>query len=897
MFNAHQHSTFSDGVNFPEEIARASKELGYSSVALTDHGGIGGYYYLQEAAKHYGLKPVYGVEFYIIPQEDLKTKVTFHTTVLAKNLKGLYNIYELITLSNDSHHFYRKPRITLQDLYKHSDGLIVLSGCVKNPMAQAHLVGDNDTAKTLLDFYRKYFDFYYEVMPYDKPEIIKSTKWALQHKIKTIATLDSHFVYPRQQLLQKFILVNHLHTTWDKIKDNMPLVLLSEQSMFQKISEIYGREIANSAITNIAEVENKIETFELPSKAKRITTQEDIDLFKQLLKDNMHKIPNTKIYEERLKKEVNLIYKKEYIPYFLEVYNIVNTAKQNGILTGYGRGSAVSSLVCYILGITKIDPIEHDLLFERFISESRKDAPDIDLDFDNNGRLELVKALSKKQKILQISTLNLYKVNNLIDDIVRIFQLDKSVATQIKSVEINTLRDITNPQITKKIPYIDLLPELEGKIRYVGRHASGFILDYNLEKYTPTTKDNTTPFDYHSVGEMNLLKFDILGLKTLSVVKEFQEVVDLDIDSIKPNDIEIFHTFGDKTLGLFQFEGEIPKLVASGIKPENIKDLAMCSALARPGSLHSGLTRMAIRGDTDYQLMQIPGYDEITKDTRHVLVYQEQIMQMCRTQNIDWDTTEKIRKLISKSKFEELMKYSPLFENQYLWNKIVEFGQYAFNKSHAIAYTYLSYLTGYLKKYYPLEFYYANLRVNPKDVRFVMEAMHSGIPLGSIKDNMSYTWNIVNGKLCPGFNFIEGIQDKTALKLERDKSKANKITRYYSNNFELGDYFKEYPKYSEISKRFLTDLIYVEYPTKEIVPFKIKKKIIDSDKIKIIAQDYSKVEVMLVLKGDSLKRYSKEIEEAKRQDVIAGEIVIKPWSNVGVLYRAFNLTKRKGIKI
>jgi len=897
MVNLHQHSNFSDGYGFPEQIAEYSKELGYSEIALTDHATVAGFYYLQEAAIKFNLKPIYGVEVYLtaLPGINKSKHNSFHTVLLAKNLEGLNELYKIISISNDKDHFYKKPRIDLKSVYNNSANLILLSGCVKNPVAQAYLNGYPDKAEEMLSFFNKYFDYYYEIQPYNKKEIMESTNFVLKHKnIRTVATLDAHYIRPEDKRIEKFNMAVKINKTWNSLNDLLPLYLRSESDLYNEIKNLYDKETAKNSIQKIDEIDNKISNFKLPSKQEEVTTPDDLEKFKNLIKQNIYKIPLTSKYKERLRKELNLIKRKNYIPYFLKVNDLINKANQVNAILDYGRGSAVSSLVCYLLGITKVDPVKNGLIFERFLSETRKDPPDIDIDFDSEGKDRLLKEISKDKEILQMSTLNLYKMGNLMDDIRRVFELEPSFVDKIKSIEADSFDQIDN-KLLKNIPYIKDIKNLLGQIRYLGRHASGYLIEKNLSLYTPTIFGNASSFDYFSVKKMNLLKFDLLGLKTLSVIKYFNNIN----INIEYNDKKVLDNFANKTLGIFQFEGAITHYVVERLKPKDIKDISLANALARPGPVRSGLTLKVLRGVKDNRLLKIKNYKEITKDTKFALVYQEQIMQICRAAGLSWKDTEKIRKLISKSKFNELQEYRSKFDDQYLWENIIQFGKYAFNKSHSLAYSYLSYLTSYLKTYYPLEFYTNNLKVMPRDIRFVAEALHSGIPFGSITENRTANWRIVNNKICPGFNFIQGIRDKTAIKLEKDLKMQAKKLKDFSDKFIIEEYCKSEEKdvFLKISDRQLYDIIYLPNPKVETIPVFLKKKYLNKDKGEVIVEDYTKAEAQLKIRKESYKMYFNEINNAKRKDIMAIQVLMKPWSNYGELLKVYNLSQRDGYKV
>ena len=899
MFNAHQHSTFSDGIGYPEDIVKKSVSLGYSSVALTDHKGIWGFYYLQKACKNYKVKPIYGVETDLIPIIDPTIKKSFHITLLAKNLKGLYQLYNIISISNQRDHFKKRPRIDLKSLRENSSNLIILSGCLQNVIAQAYLIGDYERANSLLNYFNKEFDFYYEIQPYSDNDFLNSNNFILKNSnIKTIATLDAHFLNPEDEFLSKFVMAVNSNRTIDEIKSIYPLYLRGESDLFRAIENLYGTEVSKKSIKSIEEIESRIENFELPQKETEITTEKNIEKFQILIQEGIKNIKLNNEYKERIKKEYNLIKEKGYIPYFLKVNYLIQIAKENNILLDYGRGSAVGSLICYILGITKVDPIKHGLLFERFISDTRNDPPDIDLDFDAEGRDKLLQVLSKTRKVLQISTLNIYKLGNLADDIGRVLKIPAPIIEQLKSTEADSFEQITNTKLLDNIPNINQLVRLEGQIRYIGRHASGYIIEEFMDKYTPTIFGNATPYDYDSINDIGLLKFDLLGLKTLTIIKNLNNLIPS--VEIKYNDSKIYSGFLNQTLGIFQFEGKATQYIVKRLKPKDIEDLSLANALARPGPMISGLTLDVLRGNKDDRLMKLPDYEKITKETKGALVYQEQIMLLCRSLGIPWKETEEIRKLISKSKFDALQKYRKYFEDGYVWEKILQFGKYAFNKSHSIAYSYLSYLTAFYKINYPKEFYLANLQANPRDVRFVIEAMHKGIQFGSILENRKEAWHLVKNKLCPGFDFIYGIRDKSAQKLSQiGNKKAEEILLNFSKNFILEEYCdsNEVKTFKKISDLQLNNIIYSSEEAVFEVPVFIKKKELKDKKGMLILEDYTKVEVECEIKEDIMRGYRHEIESAERKDIVAVKVKVIPWSDRVILYGIYNLTKRNNIQI
>jgi len=803
----HVHSYYSlmDGLNSPLELVQAAKAAGQTAIAITDHGTLSSHREMQIACKEEGIKPILGVEAYISPTDrfdkssktDKSIQAYNHIILLAKNKKGLENINTLQELAwNEG--FYHKPRIDKEILDLHSEGIIVLSGCLNGLISKAIDRGSLDEARTLLEGFKKTFgpDFYVEVQSHN-PEPINSALLELADElgIKSVATGDAHFAKEEDRVLEEAMLILSTSPKMDKdadfemsrqIKDiNERLnylypdrrISFQDYNLFiQSRSEIEA-DFNKAGITRTDIYDN---TMEISEKIGEYDFNRGLDLLpvpktnadqklSEMAFQGLERLRLTDgwlgndVYEQRLMEELEVIRNKSFASYFLVVADMINWAKENNIMVGPGRGSAAGSLVCYTLGITDVDPIEYDLLFFRFINPERNDFPDIDTDFEDRRRKEVKDYLKKKFKhVASISTYTYFKDKGVVRDAARVFMVPLSdVNRAMKSID--TFEDFVDSPNTKefrsKYPEVLWLADrLRGRIRSVGVHAAGVVVAKDdLRKYAPVEsradasdlvsgRIPVVAYDMDTVADIGLIKLDALGLKTLSVISDTLASIknrsgkDINLSELTLDDPDVYKILSEGyTKGVFQAEATpyTNLLIKMGV--DKFEDLAASNALVRPGAMNTvGASYIKRKHGNEAVKFIHPIMKPFTENTYGVIIYQEQVMQACvHLGGMTWSEADKVRKIIGKKKdAKEFDQFKDRFidgaskhiskkQAETLWQTFEAHAGYSFNRSHAVAYSMLSYYTAWLKSYYPLEFMFSILKnENDKDKRteYLIEA-------------------------------------------------------------------------------------------------------------------------------------------------------------------------------
>ena len=796
-----------DGLSSPAELLSAAKDLGQTALAITDHGTLSSHRDMQRFAREAGLKPILGVEAYIsetdrfdkrdIKSRDDNTQVFNHIILLSKNQNGLQNLQKLSEIAwNEG--FYRKPRIDLEVLSEYGDDIIVLSGCLNGLICKAIERGDEDRAKSMLRWFKNRFDqdFYVEVQPHNPPEMNhKLLSLADEFKIKPVTTSDCHFAREDQRAVEEALLI--LSTKPNVNKDASYASGQKIKDIFERLNHLYPERPISFEGMDLF-VQNRLDvaawyeksgiertdlyenTLEISDKISDYEYHENLSLLPRPRKDPNKQLEELclqgleergikdDIYRSRLNEELEVIKDKDFASYFLVVADMIKFAKSDDILVGPGRGSAAGSLVCYLLGITEVDPIEYDLLFFRFINPERNDFPDIDTDFMDRRRGEVKEYLRKKFKnVASISTFQYFKDKGVVRDAARVFAVPLGdVNKALKGIE--TWEDYESSPNTRwfheKYPEVtDLASKLRGRIRGVGVHAAGVVVAKEpISKYAPMeTRSDTNDkvsgripvvaYDMEQAADIGLIKLDALGLKTLSVVKDTIDIIQqrtsnkINLSDIDLEDDNIYHDLSSGfTKGVFQAEATpyTNLLIKMGV--ERFEDLVASNALVRPGAMNTvGAAYIARKQGRE----QIKYVHEImkpfTERTYGVIIYQEQVMQACvHLGGMTWAEADKVRKIIGKKKdAKEFDQFREKFisgasshisqeEAEHLWHDFEAHAGYSFNRSHAVAYSMLSYWTAWLKHYYPLEFIFAVLKnEGDKDARteYLLEAKRLGL--------------------------------------------------------------------------------------------------------------------------------------------------------------------------
>jgi DNA polymerase-3 subunit alpha len=796
-----------DGLNTPHELLDAAKTAGQTCLSITDHGTLSSHRDMQIAAKELGMKPILGIEAYIsstdrfdkraVSKRDDNTSLYNHIILLAKNDLGLQNLQKLSQIAW-TEGYYHKPRIDMEVLCEYGDGIIVISGCMNGLISKAIERKDMDKAKELIKAFKDRFgkDFYIEVQAHNPIELNSALlELADEFGVKPVATGDCHFAKEEERDLEELLLILSTKPTQNKDADYASG--RAQSNIIDRFDHLYpDRPISFSDINVYIQSRSEIEadfnkakitrtdiydsSVEIANKIGEYVFHENLDLLpvpkenalktvKKICEDSLIEkgLENEK-YKERLKEELQIIGDKNFASYFLVVSDMVGWAKTNEINVGPGRGSAAGSLVCYLMGITEVDPIKYDLLFFRFINPERNDFPDIDTDFMDRRRGEVKEYLRKKFKhVASISTYQYFKDKGVIRDVARAFLIPLGeVNKALKSVE--TFEEYESSQSTeefrKKYPEVTKYASmLRGKIRGNGMHAAGVVVAKDdISKYVPieTRKDPNdsvsgripvVAYDMEHAADIGLIKLDVLGLKTLSVIDDAIKTIEhikkkkVNLKELSFDDPKIFEDLSNGyTKGVFQAEATPYTNLLMKMGVSTFEDLAASNALVRPGAMNTvGASYIKRKRGDEMITYAHPIMQEFTERTYGVIIYQEQVMQACvHLGGMTWVEADKVRKIIGKKKdAREFDVFKDQFINgaskhitpedaQKLWHDFEAHAGYSFNRSHAIAYSMLSYYTAWLKHYYPLEFMFAILKnEKDKDARtdYLLEAKRLGI--------------------------------------------------------------------------------------------------------------------------------------------------------------------------
>lgn len=778
----HSHSTYSsyDGFGTPDDRARHVKSIEQTALACTDHGTTSGLIGHYHACKRHGIKPILGVEAYyqpvFTPSPEAKR---YHMTILAMDREGYQNLNVLMTLAA-SETFYRYPIVTWEQLTDHSQGLIVLSGCIAGYIPQQILPGNNEEAERAFVAFKNLLGdrFYGEVMPFQDSDQQQAKvnegilSLAEKYDVKSALTNDSHFTTEADR---------ETHALMFQIKGHSPEadyshLYLCEQDQIMggwyetmSGSRYWDPRPYLKATAEIAERCNVELDFQEAIPRLEWDKPSDVklvELCKQGLKEKgKYSGPENTHYRERLAYEFEVISTKGYIDYFLLCYDIYQYARENGIAYGFGRGSVCGSLLAYAIGLTNVDPIMFGLSFERFLRPNKTTLPDIDMDFESSRRQEIISYLLAKYagRAAPISTFGYYKVKNLANDLGKALGADDADLKIIKHALERLLTDEDAYQLEDKSglhQYLLSDPELEridqtynniirhfsrlfGQVRYVGKHAAGVaITDGPIEQYTALihTKDGLqTAYDLNDLGKINVVKIDCLGLATVDVVADVERRIgkQYDIYSLL-QDRKTYRAFGaGKVEGVFQFESNTAKDVCKRIKPINMQELIAANAMNRPAPIKLGLLDAYIKGKVGKARKGSHLYQH-TQDTYGTLIYQEHVMSLALWAGLEWAEIDKLIKGISKktagkdvirAKFIAGCIHNGLKEEDA--GKLYDgMTLYLFNKSHGAGYSLMSFYSMFLKLHHPLEYWSAMLRheqTETKRTAYELEAVRAGI--------------------------------------------------------------------------------------------------------------------------------------------------------------------------
>jgi len=829
--HVHSHYSILDGgIKITELIAQV-KNLGMDTIALTDHGNLfGAFDFYQEAVKNQ-IKPIIGMEGYFSIEGRKNKSDNYHITLWAKNSKGYHNLIKLSSLAYIEG-FYKRPRLDKEILIKYKEGIIIGTAC-RNGIIPALVYNDNTKeAEKQIEFFKNEFDedFYIEIMRVGIEKEVevneKLIELSRKFNVPLIATNDVHYLRKEDAKSHEILLLLQTKKTVSEENslklptDNFYLRSPEEmEELFKDIPEAIEntQNFKEKCIPVPFETDkNLLPSIEIPKGFENPEKYLE-HLARTGLEERLKRV--TPGEEERLQYELSVIKELGLVGYFLIIKDIVDFAKEKEIPVGPGRGSATSSLVLYSLGITNVNPLKHGLIFERFLNPQRVSMADVDIDFSDVRRDEVVQHIKKKygeRNVAQIVTFSILKARSVIRDVGRVLEIPYSDCDEIakeiereQSIEeaINNsseLRDkIQNRADLKEL--IELAKTLEGLIRQTSTHAAGVVIaPGDITDFVPLfvssageEKIITTQFAMETLEKLGLLKVDILGLKTLTVIQETLKNIHhkLDIYNVEKDDKKTFELIrrGDTT-GVFQLESEGMKKMLRKIQPTDFSDLVASVALYRPGPLQNiDQDEFALRkkGKTDPQYPH-PKLKPVLEETYGIMLYQEQVMKIANIlAGFSLGEADILRKAMGKKKMDVMQSMEEKFiagcvnngllrnQAEDIFERMSSFARYGFNKAHSVSYAEIAYQTAYLKAHYPVEFYAASLTSNigaeVEDIRkFIKDARKHGIEIKPPDINISGHEFIPEDKTIRyGLGGIKNVGKNAVLEIIKEREKQS----------------------------------------------------------------------------------------------------------------------------
>lgn len=845
FIHLHVHSEYSllDASSRISELPIRAKELGMDAIALTDHGNMYGAIGFYKACKKVGVKAIIGCEIYV-SQKSLelkdKTNERYHLVLLAENNEGLRNLMKIVSIAYVDGYYY-KPRVDLNVLKKYSKGLIATSACLAGEVQRYLGRRDYEGAKEAALRYNNIFgqdNFFLELQDHGIPEqkrvnreLIKLSK---DLDIPLSVSNDVHYLNKEDARAADVLLCIQ---TGAKVNDSKRMKFPTEEFYLKSSDEMEALFPDNpEAIANTRKIADRCKAdfefghYHLP---KFIVPDgyTNESYFRELAEKGLKK--RYKNIDEKIKKRFNMefqtIIEMGFVDYFLIVWDFISYAKKNGIQVGPGRGSAAGSIISYALEIIDIDPLKFDLLFERFLNRERVSMPDIDIDFCYERREEVIDYVTRKygeDKVAQIVTFGTLQSRQAIRDVGRVLDIPYSrvdyIAKQVphalkitldKALEISeSFREIyEKDKETRNL--IDIAKRIEGLPRHTSTHAAGVVISKNpLTDYVPLTRNDeiiATQFNMIELEELGLLKMDFLGLRTLTVIRDTINAIyknlkkKIDFSDFTYDDSKVLEMFAKaETLGVFQFESGGMRLFLKELKPDAFNDLVAANALFRPGPMKQIPKFIQSKHDSSKISYIHPILEPILKDTYGCIVYQEQVMQIVQlVGGYSLGRADIVRRAISKKKMavmEEERKnfiYGNEGENvrgaikngvdeksaNAIYDLIIDFADYAFNKSHSVAYSVVAYRTAWLKYYYPKEFMAAQISTYTSDIKqvslYIEEIKRLGIEL--LSPNINYSqrdFTVEDGKIRFGLKAVKNVGENLIKALIEARSKLGKFT-------------------------------------------------------------------------------------------------------------------------
>lgn len=751
--NLHVHTEYSllDGACRIKKLVERVKELGQTAVAITDHGTMYGVIEFWSEAKKAGIKPVIGCEVYVAPRghRDKEGRIDlspYHLVLLCENNEGYRNLVKLVSIAGVDG-FYNRPRVDVDLLKKYHSGLICLSGCLYGEIARLLVSGNYDSAKAKALEYREIFgedNYFLEVQNHgisDELRILPMLyRLSAESGIQLAATNDSHYIRREDAEMHKVLWCIQTNQLFDETKS------LSGESYIKSADEMAelfrGHEDAVTNTVRIAErcnVEFEFGNIKLPEfRAEGVADNKSYlrELCYQGLYKRYGNNPSPEV-SDRMEYELSVIIKMGYTDYFLIVWDFVRYARENKIPVGVGRGSGAGSLCAYCMGITSIDPIKYGLLFERFLNPERVSMPDFDIDFCIEGRPKVKEYVFNKygrDRVSEIIAFDTFKARGAVRDVGRVLSIpNKLCDTVAKKIDMgSTLSEALESSSELRTMYstdgnvkriIDLALKIEGIPRHASTHAAGVVISaIPLSDLVPLQKNDDTVVTQYTMTvleSLGLLKMDFLGLRNLTIIRDTVNSIrrtepDFDIEKIPLDDKDVYSMLaaGD-TGGVFQFESEGITKCLVDLRPERIEDLIVMLSLYRPGPMKSIPLYIKNKNNPDQIRYKHPLLEDILSETYGCIIYQEQVMEICRKlAGYSYGHADVVRRAMAKKKHDVMLKERESFVSgagkngvpektaNEIFDEMMSFASYAFNKSHAAAYACISYQTAYLKYHY-----------------------------------------------------------------------------------------------------------------------------------------------------------------------------------------------------
>ena len=777
----HVHSEYSllDGACRIKQLVQRAKELGQSEIAVTDHGVMYGAIDFYKEAKANGIKPIIGCEVYVAPRTRFDKVVGFdnapyHLVLLCENQTGYQNLIKMVSRSF-TEGFYFKPRIDRELLRQHSEGLIALSACLAGEVPRALNQNDYAQAKEAAQFYLDVFGkdrYFIELQNHgiaEQQKIIPDlVRLSRELGVGLVATNDCHYLKKEDSSTQKILICIQTNHTLQEDNgmefETEEFYVKSRQEMHDAMRECIGDEaVINEALDNTEKIAERCQVeftfghhilprFEVPDN------KDNAAFFREKCYEGFYRNYGEnppQEYRDRLEYELSVIEKMGYVDYYLIVWDFIDYAKRNGIPVGPGRGSGAGSIAAYCIGITGIDPMKYHLLFERFLNPERVSMPDFDIDFCYERREEVIDYVIRKygkERVAQIITFGTMAARGGVRDVGRVLGMDyqqvdkvaKAIPMELhmtiakaleRSPDLKVMYE-SDPQVKE---LIDQASKIEGMPRHASTHAAGVVIARDaVETYVPLAKNDeaiVTQYTMTTLEELGLLKMDFLGLRNLTVISDAEKMIrkeepDFDIEKVSLSDPQTFEMMSKgQAKGVFQFESGGMRQVLTQLKPESVEDLIAVISLYRPGPMDSIPKYIKNRHNPQEITYKTPLLKDILDVTYGCIVYQEQVMQICRKlAGYSYGRADLVRRAMAKKKHDVMEKERQNFiwgakkedgsvdcvgcvangVSEQVANEIFDemssFASYAFNKSHAAAYAIVAYRTAYLKAHYPKEY-------------------------------------------------------------------------------------------------------------------------------------------------------------------------------------------------